>query len=125
MKITRDIADGIIAEIERHLPKSIAVELVGSIKTKGFSNKDIDLKMVFDEGDEDFINFDGDEPYHHQFLRKAGLSLVNDNIDGAEWWKTKDGVIVDLFFDDSMNESVDDFGLPKFLIPVKELVAPE
>ena len=98
VKITRQKADAVIKHLKNYLPSSIDIELVGGVASRGYSTKDIDIAFAIDEEDTEFQNWSGEEPYHHQFFRKAGLKLIEDNLEDSEWWKTKDGIILDVFF---------------------------
>lgn len=96
--VNLEIGEEILKKIQSVLPKGYYAEMIGSVKYKGFSFKDLDIliKVNWELVEVD----DEDEPIHRKYLREANFELVEDNLANNEWWKNKEGILIDLFFID-------------------------
>ena len=101
-RITKEDAERFLTSFMSAAPSGLSADVVGSVKNKGWSEKDLDILIFTDEDKLPDELLEIDEPAHYPTMRTIGATLEQSDIfgSGSEWWMWE-GILIDCFFEEA------------------------
>ena len=108
-KITRATGQKFVSIFNKNSLQGLTAELIGGLVTKGYSEKDIDIKITYDwrKIPDKYQEEDLYQPLHWDIMEKIGANFLTEAgsfgemmmENDSEWWDWR-GYTVDVFFDE-------------------------